>query len=113
MQIGHDEDGKDEEEEESGARTTRKAIDPLMPSSDVVMEHYKTHLPYRNWCKHCVSGRGLQMPRRAQPVLDDALPEVHMDLCYMGDEARPGKTVPMLVAKVKRSGMKLATVLPS
>ena len=28
------------------------------PSQKELDEHMATHLPYRNWCKHCISGRG-------------------------------------------------------
>ena len=74
------------------------------------MEHNKTHLPYRNWCKSCVRGRGLQLPHNAQDG-GDGLPELHMDVCFMGDEDRPGKTIPVLVAKVKESRMKMSAVV--
>ena len=28
------------------------------PSQKELDEHMLTHIPYRNWCKHCISGRG-------------------------------------------------------
>ena len=30
----------------------------MSPSKREVEEHEKTHLPYRDWCEHCVSGKG-------------------------------------------------------
>ena len=36
-----------------------------------------------------------------------------MDFCFMGDEDMPGKTIPVLVAKVKGSKMKMSSVVPA
>jgi hypothetical protein len=49
------------EEGEAGARAARKMLNPALPSPDEVMEHNKTHLPFRNWCRHCARGRGVEM----------------------------------------------------
>ena len=35
-----------------------KMADPRQPSEEERREHCLTHLPYRNWCQHCVKGRG-------------------------------------------------------
>ncbi len=37
----------------------RRARAPVTPSAQEVLEHDVTHIPYRNWCRHCVEGRGL------------------------------------------------------
>jgi len=31
-----------------------KMADPRQPSEEERREHCLTHLPYRNWCQHCV-----------------------------------------------------------
>ena len=36
----------------------RHAPDPKLPSAEEVEEHCCTHIPYRDWCKWCVMGRG-------------------------------------------------------
>ena len=36
----------------------RHAPDPKLPSADEVEEHRCMHIPYRDWCKWCVMGRG-------------------------------------------------------
>jgi hypothetical protein len=62
---GSDLDGELDEEglgPEGGSRRTQKMTEPHRPSSEEVAEHEMTHLPYRNWCRHCVIGRGLEMP---------------------------------------------------
>ena len=51
--------------EEFGARVTKKIADPRKPKAEDIDEHEKTHLPYRSWCRHCVRGRGRQMPHQA------------------------------------------------
>ena len=104
--------GEDEESGESGIRTTRKTREPADPTQDEILEHNKTHLPYRSWCKDCARGRGLQLPHHRQDGQEGGLQELHMDFCFMGDENMPGKTMPVLVAKIKGSRMKMSAVIP-
>ena len=81
--------------------------DPQMPSKLEVQEHELTHLPFRNWCRHCVRGRGKEFPHRR--VGDDAsMPELHADMCLLGDENDPGNTVPVLVVRERSSRMTMA-----
>jgi hypothetical protein len=49
------------EEPEAGERKTVKITDPKVPSLEEIMEHEMTHLPHRNWGKHCVRGRDKEM----------------------------------------------------
>ena len=49
-------------EREFGVRNPRKIADPRLPSKKEVDEHELTHLPYRNWCAFCVSGKGKLSP---------------------------------------------------
>ena len=51
------------EEEQFGVRNPRKMLGPKLPSQREVEEHCLTHLPYRNWCSHCVQGKGKAAPR--------------------------------------------------
>eukprot|EP00971_Amphidinium_carterae_P175044 3469955-Amphidinium_carterae.1 len=30
---------------------------PVLPTQQEIEEHNITHIPYRDWCKHCVQGR--------------------------------------------------------
>ena len=54
----------EEDEEEMDARKTVQMADPKKPSQEEMMEHEKTHLPYQNWCRHYVRGRGKEMPHK-------------------------------------------------
>ena len=51
-----------EEETEAGEeeRGVVKMMDTGQPSEEEWRNHNLTHLPYRNWCEHCVKGRGRQ-----------------------------------------------------
>ena len=52
-----DEVNVEDEEEEFGQRKVKKIQDPKAPTKEEREEHEKTHLPFRNWCKHCIRGR--------------------------------------------------------
>ena len=64
------EDGQEEEEEieiqdeeaEQDAEPLRVARDPKLPSLDDVECHRCSHIPFREWCGHCVLGRGRDDP---------------------------------------------------
>ena len=106
----HDEVTADEEVDR-GVRRVRSMQDPRLPTPEEVREHELTHLPYRCWCRHCVRGRGKEAPHVTANG-DGALPEVHFDFAFMGDEGDAGNTIPMLVAKVRDNKMVLATAVP-
>ena len=50
------------DEPETGERAPKKMLDPRWPSAAEVAEHELMHLPYRNWCRQCVRGRGKELP---------------------------------------------------
>lgn len=104
-------DADDEGEVDRGARKTKKMNDPQKPSKEEVEEHCKTHLPFRSWCRHCVRGRGKEMAHYRQEG-ESTMNEVHLDFFFMGLENEPGKTVPILAAKERRSKMVMASVVP-
>merc|ERR1712086_1048748 len=55
-----------EEETETGGeeRGVAKMLDPRQPSEEERRTHNLTHPPYRNWCEHCVKGRGREADHR-------------------------------------------------
>ena len=71
---------------------------PLKQSEEEVEEHSHTHLPHRSWCRHCVRGRGKEMPHRKLEH-EAGMPEVHAYLCCLGDEADPANTAPVFVMR--------------
>ena len=45
-------------------REVKRLLDPRRPSESEVRDHCRTHLPYRNWCYHCVRGKGKDLDHR-------------------------------------------------
>ena len=99
---------EEDEDEEYGVRKTVKKLDPREPSKEEREEHEKTHLPFRNWCRHCVRGRGKE---EADAKTDQEVAEVHLDFMFMGDEAKD-RTLAVLVVKERSRGMVMSTVAP-
>ena len=42
----------------------KEAAKPFRPTQAEVDRHYFTHIPFRNWCRHCVLGRAKNDPHR-------------------------------------------------
>jgi len=63
-------------------RHMKKLIDPKLPSKEEVNAHEMTHLPFRNWCRHCVKGRGVETPHRKSERDERGIPEVHVDYAF-------------------------------
>ena len=69
---------------------------PVKPSREEVETHNLTHLPYRNWCRHCVRGRGKEAAHAAGKGEIGDHPEFHFDWCFPGEE-EAGKNLTVLV----------------
>ena len=111
--CGQEDVEKDEEDkEEFGMRQMKRVQDPRTPSKEEREDHEKTHLPFRSWCRHCVRGRGKQLPHRegAQEITTD---EIHMDFGFLGKEDEAQKTIPILVVKERKSKMLMAAAVPT
>jgi len=64
-------------------RKMRKLLDPCLPTRAEREEHEMTHLPFRNWCAHCVKGRGVERAHSKSDAREEgALPEIHVDYCF-------------------------------
>ena len=53
----------DEGEPEEGSKP-RIIASPTRPSPKEVEEHMATHIPFRNWCAHCIAGKSKSNPHR-------------------------------------------------
>ena len=98
------------EEEQFGVRNSRRVLDPKLPSQKEIDEHCLTHLPYRNWCTHCVFGKGRAAPHFKRQEREDSLAEVHFDYCFMSTAEQPLVTI--LMGKERESKMSMATMVP-
>ena len=76
---------------------------PRTPSKAEWERHVVSHMPFRDWCRHCVAGRGLERRHQRHPGHDDQYPLVCIDYGYLSGDATP-----MLVAKDRRTGMAFA-----
>ena len=111
---GNDEDGEDEVPQRvgkgEGVGRMRDVGDPRLPSRKEVEEHYLTHVPYRNWCPHCVRGRGKDLDHRKAVEEDRRIREFSFDSCFPGDEK--GARITVLVGLERVTGMTMASVVP-
>ena len=97
-------------ESEGGQRQVAKLPEPRLPSDEDVKLHQMTHLPYRNWCEHCIRGRGKEMSHTRNRETP-ATPEVHFDFAFMGEQDTA--TIPILVVRETRTKMTLMTAMAS
>ena len=86
-----DEDHADfEEESEEGIKS--KCIPcGTKPSEQEVEEHERTHMPFRNWCQHCVFGKAVNNPHKSQDHEGQGLPHVVLDYMYLNEKYEKGK----------------------
>ena len=103
------------EEEDRGAAKTKwkKMLDPKLPSQAEIDFHMMTHLPYRNWCEHCVKGRAKEMSH--QTIAKKDKPETiefHMDFYFPGEEDGTG-ALTILVIRERQTRMTMASAVPS
>ena len=110
------EEDEEDEVQVGGERVAQKMIDPKLPSKEEVEKHMVTHLPFRNWCRDCVRGRGIEMShKKADPKREREVPEFHMDFAFPGEES-VGETADNLIVLVVRerlTKMLLSSVVPS
>ena len=97
-------------EEEAGTRVLLKTADPRLPAAEEIDAHNLTHLSYRSWCPHCVSGKGKTMDHR-RAGRDKLVPEIHVDYCFMGSKTDV-TTRCIVVAKDCSSKIVMASVVP-
>ena len=77
-----EEEGKEKrKEKEEEGRKLRSIGDPRLPSPREVEEHNLAHVPYRNWCPHCVRGRGKDLDHRRALDEDRNVSEFSFDYC--------------------------------
>lgn len=89
---------RSEGEDQRRERTPVRARSPQTPSKEEVEQHGLAHLTYRDWCEHCVRGRGREWPHRRVKE-EAAMPELHADLCFLGDETETDKALPVFVVE--------------
>ena len=84
------------EEDTEDVNAPKVAARPHQPTKAEIEAHEITHLPYRNWCAHCVAGKGVSSPHSHSHSDERIGITISMDHCFMGDEATD-TTPPVLV----------------
>ena len=67
------------------AKPARGMKAPTMPSATEVTTHNLTHMPYRDWCPHCVAGQGKELQHRQ---LTDRHPTFQLDYQFLTQAKR-------------------------
>ena len=74
-----------EGEEELNAEEVEEARplpNPVLPDQAEIARHNIDHLPYRSWCRACVSGRGRALPHRRVDG-QRRIPTLAFDYCFI------------------------------
>ena len=87
-------------------REVKKLGDPRLPTDKEKEDHERTHLPFRNWCYHCVRGKGRDLDHRKAVDEERGLSEYSFDYCFPGDEF--GFKLTVLVGRERTTGMTLS-----
>lgn len=66
------------EESEEGIKS-KCILCGTKPSEQEVEDHERTHMPFRNWCQHCVFGKAVNNPHRSQDHEGQGIPHIVVD----------------------------------
>ena len=66
----------------------KRMNDPRKPTVQEVDDHNRTHLPYRNWCPHCVQVKGKDLDHRKSVEGERGLAEFSFDYCFPEEKNR-------------------------
>ena len=99
----------DEDPEE--ARVPKVLKSPFQPTAREVAERNLTHLPFRNWCPHCIMGKARNIPHKKQKDKEHLVPHIHVDYGFLGTEEDEEKMI-IQVARDEESRALLARAVP-
>ena len=110
--------GEENEPEESARPKVMRS--PGEPSKKEREEHALTHVPYRDWCVHCVRGRGVSSPHpRSAERSEDAVPLIAGDYGFPGDKrdehgqrTSAAESITLLSLADSKTGSTIAIVVP-
>ena len=99
------------EEEEGNVKPVRRRA-PHEPTNEEIEDHNINHLPYRNWCRKCVDGRGKNHPHKGCDQESRTVPTCHVDYWFMRDR-KGAELVPVVTMKEDITKMIKAHVVPA
>ena len=86
MRAGADDPGSEE------TKSVKMKKTPRQPSQREREEHERTHLPFRDWCTHCIKAKSRNDPHKRETdvmkdeeSIDDAISTVSFDYSYFND----------------------------
>ena len=77
-------DKADEHDDVDEGRRPKALRRPQTPTKAEWDEHVLTHLPFREWCPHCVAGKGVSSHHKTSKEPQLGL-TVSVDYCWMKD----------------------------
>ena len=82
-----DEEPEEEQDEAQEAKVRRA---PMGPTKQEREAHEATHMPFREWCKYCVRGRGRNRPHKKKSKMEKGeiptVSKVAMDYFFMSQD---------------------------
>ena len=102
-------EAEQDEDEETRRIATKKA--PAAPTAAEIREHNINHLPYRQWCKHCVAGRRRD-DRHVGREEESGRSEIHVDYFFPKD-AVGEEPVTCISLRHKQKKVTAAHVVPT
>jgi hypothetical protein len=113
--VEHAEEAIEMDEESEEARVPKVLKSPLQPTAREVAEHNLTHLPSRDWCPQCITGKARNIPHKKLKDKEHLVPRIHVDYGFLGTEedeekmiiqvARDEESRSLLVRAVPRKGL--------
>ena len=90
----------DTENPEEEAIRPKTRAPPKQPSAEEVENHMVSHLPFRDWCPHCLRGKSGSKPHRNTQGKHE-IPTVALDYMFMHSEQEEGEEsgMPIMVTK--------------
>ena len=85
---------------------------PTTPTKEQRARHRLTHIPYADWCSHCVKCRGRNLPHRKVIPLpaENVVPVMSMDIGHI-KRNEADKKLPFIVARDHRTRVTFAHLL--
>ena len=74
------------EDDVEEVRRVRVLKDPRKPTQKEVEAHNAIHLPFRDWCPHCVRGRAHNINHKKIAEKEYDIPHIVCDYCFLGDD---------------------------
>ena len=81
---------------------------PPEPTTEELDKHELTHVVFRSWCKHCISGRAKEDPHRSVATHEGRTPKVMLDWMFFTSDQEPGVQLLVLVVYDLSTGAAMA-----